>query len=499
MKTKKEQLLFILILTVSIMAILIASKQIYNIISHDVILDNNINEIEGDSQNEKEEYRDIFTLNLQFYTKNLSAEEDSTDPSDYTSVIDDNSLLPTKDNIIYYGDTSNNPQEYAYYKAEIDLPSNISLNDNTSCYSTISGRALNNFLDADGIMRVRSYEYSVRRQSSVNTSVNPFNVYESVEEFENKFFELNESNGILGLKYKGNGHNIDKCANGIVFNSSNETSYPNTATVLIICSKYSYYSDLLDSNTFLPVFNCNIVISNQYYPIDTIHRTYGDANTNGIIYSIDSNDFLQDSNNLFSEFNDNFDPFYKISKYILHDWKEGKETATLQCSIGEYYDEDGNLAISTQNNDLPMLFNIRDEVIPYIPVAGGGTEPISIQKDGSPKKFVVTQVIPYFDGAFWQEIQLQELTTKNKIQTVNFTSGTDGNIFTGYAAPDQTITVTEGKIINVAIYYGGYISLFSPKPTVTINSTDNSFTISNVYLTLPNRTIQITAEIIYEV
>ena len=229
----------------------------------------------------------------------------------------------------------------------------------------------------------------------------------------------------------------------------------------------------------------------EYVDIEETPASYGENPK----YALESNELLQTTTKAGQ---------IKLSEYnygqIISEWKDGKEVATLQCSIGEYYDEDGNLAISTQNNDLPMLFNIRDEVIPYIPVAGGGTEPMSKQRDGSPKKFVVTQVRPYFDGAFWQEIQLQELTTKNKIQTVNFTSGSSGNILGGYPSPDQTITVTEGKIVNVFVSWEtGALNLLRPKPTVTISSDNNSFTISGVYLTLPNRTVPITAEIIYEV
>ena len=55
-----------------------------------------------------------------------------------------------------------------------------------------------------------------------------------------------------------------------------------------------------------------------------------------------------------------------------------------------------------------MTFSIGDLVIPYIPTARGGTEPMSIRQDGKAKIFQVTQVRPYFDGACWQEIMLQE-------------------------------------------------------------------------------------------
>ena len=83
------------------------------------------------------------------------------------------------------------------------------------------------------------------------------------------------------------------------------------------------------------------------------------------------------------------------------------------CIRDRYYNEENAIAISTKNNDLPMLFDIGDLVIPYIPTARGGTEPMSIKLDGTPKVFQVTQVRPYFDGACWQEIMLQEYTGDN--------------------------------------------------------------------------------------
>ena len=133
------------------------------------------------------------------------------------------------------------------------------------------------------------------------------------------------------------------------------------------------------------------------------------SNGNGIKdFDIETNEFYQ-TGTIYNGTN----IFQNNSQNIIDEWGKGKETATLKCSIGEYYDESGTLAISTKNNDLPMTFNIRDLVIPYIPTARDGTEPMSIKLDGTPKVFQVTQVRPYFDGACWQEIMLQEYTGDN--------------------------------------------------------------------------------------
>lgn len=93
---------------------------------------------------------------------------------------------------------------------------------------------------------------------------------------------------------------------------------------------------------------------------------------------------------------------------IINAYKNGKETAELLCSIGEYKDTNGELAISTKDNDLPMTFNNGDIVVPYKYTARGDA-PLSTKKDGkTPKEFLVTGVEFIFDGAVWQKITLQE-------------------------------------------------------------------------------------------
>ena len=199
----------------------------------------------------------------------------------------------------------------------------------------------------------------------------------------------------------------------------------------------------------------------------------------------------------------------KLSEYIYEQltggWSEGKELATLKCSIGEYYEYDvtkddnkGSLAISTQNNDLPMLFNNGDIVIPYIAIANG-TEPLSIKSNGRPKMFQVTQIRPYFDGAFWQELQLQELYLGKTRKEYVFESGSTGSIVQGYDADPQTIVFTEGKIIDVQLTYDIFqFNILLGGPVASKNEENNSFTISNVRLTSANSSATITATITYE-
>lgn len=93
---------------------------------------------------------------------------------------------------------------------------------------------------------------------------------------------------------------------------------------------------------------------------------------------------------------------------VLTQYANGKETATVLCVIGEYYNENGALVVSTKNNELPMTFNIGDIVVPMVRGTDGNDYPMSRKSDGSAKQFIVVGTKKYFDGAVWQELTLQE-------------------------------------------------------------------------------------------
>lgn len=99
-----------------------------------------------------------------------------------------------------------------------------------------------------------------------------------------------------------------------------------------------------------------------------------------------------------------------LAENVLNQYANGKETATLLCDINEYYDENGNLVISTKNNSLPITFKIGDIVIPYVYGADGQDYPMSKYQNGQPKQFRVCGAKKIYDGAVWQELTLQETT-----------------------------------------------------------------------------------------
>lgn len=139
---------------------------------------------------------------------------------------------------------------------------------------------------------------------------------------------------------------------------------------------------------------------------------------------------------------------------VISEYVNGKEIATIRCGIEDYYDTDGNLAISKNRKDnLPMTFHIGDRVIPYIYGSNGIDRPMSTKKDNSPKEFEVIGKGITYDGAIFQKLTLQEYryvittTVTKRVATGNAQVIIDGTIY--YEGKD-TITFTDGEITSVS-------------------------------------------------
>ena len=96
-------------------------------------------------------------------------------------------------------------------------------------------------------------------------------------------------------------------------------------------------------------------------------------------------------------------------KRTMASYSNGKETATIRCSIGDYYDYEGQKIISIDNSTGKMSFKMYDQVIPMVYGADGKDRPMSLYKDGSAKVFQVLGSKIFYDGAVWQELSLQEV------------------------------------------------------------------------------------------
>lgn len=84
-----------------------------------------------------------------------------------------------------------------------------------------------------------------------------------------------------------------------------------------------------------------------------------------------------------------------------------KEAKSL--ALGYYTATIKNKIISNSGeNGLPMTLHVGDIVIPYVYGANGQDKPMSLTKDGEPKKFEVLGIRMIYDGAIWQEPTVQE-------------------------------------------------------------------------------------------
>lgn len=147
------------------------------------------------------------------------------------------------------------------------------------------------------------------------------------------------------------------------------------------------------------------------YRIDTENMVIRNLNSEEVgVISISKNEFIQ-PNNIYKEVDGTEKPAVKyLFENLLADYKNGKETATIRCSISDYYDYDTKeKVISIEGGGLPMKFNLYDEVIPMVYGYDGKDRPMSLYKDGTPKRFQVLGTKIYYDGAVWQELSLQEI------------------------------------------------------------------------------------------
>jgi hypothetical protein len=168
---------------------------------------------------------------------------------------------------------------------------------------------------------------------------------------------------------------------------------------------YGVRADILILNKNL--YNKQLIV-NMYYPQeDTVYKTilFTPTENNHTIIA-DAGGFYIGKVEVFVR-DIAIVGFYSKTQY---QYSNGKETAVIRCSIGDYYDESKNKVISIDNSTKKMSFKENDEVIPMVYNQYGQDQPISFYSGGEePKKFKVLGVKKYYDGAVWQELTLQEI------------------------------------------------------------------------------------------
>lgn len=110
-------------------------------------------------------------------------------------------------------------------------------------------------------------------------------------------------------------------------------------------------------------------------------------------------------------------PMSAIYSEVKKQYANGKETATIRCSIADYYayaankpNYQGDKAITIEPTTKlkKMCFTVGDIVVPMVYGADGKDKPMSIKGNGEAKQFVVLGCKLFYDGAVWQELYLQE-------------------------------------------------------------------------------------------
>lgn len=127
------------------------------------------------------------------------------------------------------------------------------------------------------------------------------------------------------------------------------------------------------------------------------------------ILKLPTNEFVQ-GGNYYTRSNNNYSD--KFIAEVYDRYKNGKETATLLCLVGKYYDLGGNLVVDADNEDesIPPLLKKYDLVVPYIHTLNGDV-PLSTDKYGYAKQFQIIGVNFSYRGIARQEIVIQEYAT----------------------------------------------------------------------------------------
>lgn len=132
------------------------------------------------------------------------------------------------------------------------------------------------------------------------------------------------------------------------------------------------------------------------------------------VYSVDGNELMQTTNYFRGTKQENaIESMYGKTR---KEYANGKETATILCSVNDYFDYDTKeKVVAIDNSTNKMSFTIGDEVIPMVYGTDGKDNPMSVYSTGNPKIFEVIGTKLYYDGAVWQELSLLE---KKNLQSV---------------------------------------------------------------------------------
>lgn len=148
--------------------------------------------------------------------------------------------------------------------------------------------------------------------------------------------------------------------------------------------------------------NVNVKITGKYFvDYDLLANSYGEGDK----IELPTNKLLQTNNEYKNQ---------SHAQYILDTvqrlYSKGIECCTMECSFGDYYDENNNIIYNGNDfNSAINSFKKYDVVMPYI-MLNGVEQPYAIKADGTPKKFIIIGIKYYYTGNLKQELYLQEVS-----------------------------------------------------------------------------------------
>lgn len=165
--------------------------------------------------------------------------------------------------------------------------------------------------------------------------------------------------------------------------------------------------------SYICYFNIGDGYGKGWYSTAIIHADYNCYNRENV--SVDNNGQFALPKNEWMQYqtiaqssDGNFHIYEYHSSKIISQYKNGKETATVLCSISDYYDENGEKVISERGGTINQKFSMYDVVVPMKYSKIGEEIPISRYQNGKRKEFYVVGIKLIYDGAVWQELTLQE-------------------------------------------------------------------------------------------
>lgn len=184
----------------------------------------------------------------------------------------------------------------------------------------------------------------------------------------------------------------------------------NTSNALTI--EVDYWAHILQTSVSYPnkakyILSETISIEGQCIKeTETTVAQYDEEAVVNNILKLPTNELVQGGNYYIGSNNNYSDKF--IAE-VYDRYKNGKETATLLCLVGKYYDLGGNLVVDADNADATIapLLKKYDLVVPYI-YTSNGEVPLSTDKYGNAKQFQIIGVNFRYRGIARQEIVIQE-------------------------------------------------------------------------------------------